>query len=360
MHNSCPAPAATPQLRWGLVSKYRNQLFGFSSLWIMLMHGLQFKPISRSSLFQSWFFYPVIQVGGVGVDIFLFLSGMGLYYACQKRPKLSVFYRNRLKRILIPYLTMGLLFWGFKDLFLTQKPILFLKDLSLSTFFTRGDDTFWYISIILLMYLVAPLILRLFETRQRKTLLFLAFALCTAQSFLVALYFPTFYDFIDKALTRVFIFVLGCYFGRIIREDRPLKSRWLVYALLALTSHSLLLFLLEKCPAIPSGVVNRLWCSAAGFALCILLPVCLELLQAAPLHRFLAFLGGISLELYLSHVALKQVVKMTFPQFQKWHAAHSAAVYLCVMLGAVAVSYLFHTVQTRLTQPKQPSPSAPR
>lgn len=353
MKKPCADPEPAPQLSWGLVSKYRNQLFGFAILWIMLMHGMEFKPIPQFPFFENYFLYhSTIRVGGVGVDIFLFLSGMGLYYAYQKRPTLSAFYRSRFKRVLIPYLIIGLLFWVFKDLLLTWDPILFLQDLSLSNFFTRGNSTFWYISLILPLYLVSPLILRLFETRYRKALLFLGFALCTAQSLLVALYFPTFYGFIDKALTRIFIFVLGCYFGRIIREDRPLKRRWLVYALVVLTSRSLILYLIKEFTQIPPGVISRLWCSAAGFALCILLPICLELLQATSLNRFLSFLGGISLELYLSHVALKEVVKLTFPTFLDWHAMHCVAVYLCVLLGAVAVSSLFHTVQTRLERPK--------
>lgn len=68
---------------WGLISKYRNQLFGLAIIWIMLMHSNEFTPIkenrflSRYLLYDGW-----IRVGGIGVDIFLFLSGVGLYYAC--------------------------------------------------------------------------------------------------------------------------------------------------------------------------------------------------------------------------------------------------------------------------------------
>ena len=71
----------------------------------MLFHGktfdaLAFSPVLSSYLpFQSW-----VSVGAIGVDVFLFLSGMGLYYAMRKQPPLRVFYKNRLKRILIPYL----------------------------------------------------------------------------------------------------------------------------------------------------------------------------------------------------------------------------------------------------------------
>lgn len=93
-------------LHWGLVSKYRSQLFGFAILWIMCMHSREFTPLLDDAILSQYILYDgIILVGGVGVDIFLFLSGVGLYYAQEKGPTLGQFYARRFQRLLIPYLS---------------------------------------------------------------------------------------------------------------------------------------------------------------------------------------------------------------------------------------------------------------
>ena len=95
-------------LHWGLVSKYRSQLFGFAILWIMCMHSREFTPLLDDAILSQYILYDgIILVGGVGVDIFLFLSGVGLYYAQEKGPTLGQFYARRFQRLLIPYLVIG-------------------------------------------------------------------------------------------------------------------------------------------------------------------------------------------------------------------------------------------------------------
>lgn len=95
-------------LHWGLVSKYRSQLFGFAILWIMCMHSREFTPLLDDAILSQYILYDgIILVGGVGVDIFLFLSGVGLYYAQEKGPTLGQFYAKRYKRLLLPYLVIG-------------------------------------------------------------------------------------------------------------------------------------------------------------------------------------------------------------------------------------------------------------
>ena len=80
-----------------------------------------------------------------------------------------------------------------------------------------------------------------------------------------------------------------------------------------------------------------------------LLPILLELLQAERLNRFLSYMGSISLELYLSHVALKNIVRMSCPDMQSWRTSKCLIVYgVVVILGATLFSSLFHLIQTRI------------
>ena len=60
-----------------ILSTYRTELFGLSIIWIMMYHSYLCE-ISPPVLFR-W-----IALGSTGVEIFLFLSGIGLYYSYHK------------------------------------------------------------------------------------------------------------------------------------------------------------------------------------------------------------------------------------------------------------------------------------
>ena len=54
------------------LSKYRGELMGLAILFVILFHiGMP----------QSNFFYPLRRLGNIGVDMFLFVSGMGLWFS---------------------------------------------------------------------------------------------------------------------------------------------------------------------------------------------------------------------------------------------------------------------------------------
>lgn len=65
-----------------LISKHRLPIMGFSALYIYLFH-------EYLTLFHSYRPFLILQewirgFGYIGVDIFFFLSGMGLIYSIQK------------------------------------------------------------------------------------------------------------------------------------------------------------------------------------------------------------------------------------------------------------------------------------
>ena len=77
-----------------LLFKYRKFLMGFAALWILMTHEWQIVTNETSFFFVTENF--IKRIGFCGVDIFLLLSGMGLYYSLEKNP-VSRFYYNRLK-----------------------------------------------------------------------------------------------------------------------------------------------------------------------------------------------------------------------------------------------------------------------
>lgn len=93
----------------GLISKYRNELYGIAIILILLFHFAgthvnHYGPIGADS-----FLFVAISsfekyVGSVGVELFVFLSGMSMYYSYTRNSRLLSFYSKRYQRILIPYI----------------------------------------------------------------------------------------------------------------------------------------------------------------------------------------------------------------------------------------------------------------
>lgn len=57
---------------YGLLSQYRGELMGLAMLWVMLFHAYELR-------FGVFLLDSFKALGFAGVDIFLLLSGMGLY-----------------------------------------------------------------------------------------------------------------------------------------------------------------------------------------------------------------------------------------------------------------------------------------
>lgn len=58
-----------------LLSKYRTQLMGIAAIMIIICHAVSYGVVLPSILKK------ITLYGNLGVDIFLFLSGLGCYYS---------------------------------------------------------------------------------------------------------------------------------------------------------------------------------------------------------------------------------------------------------------------------------------
>ena len=122
---------------------------GIAAVWIMLFHLVDF---------------PVLNWGYGGVDIFLFLSGWGLYYSWQKNPDIYSFYVKRLWRIFPAY---ALVVTGayLSKWFVLHDKIEFGDYLSALTTvkYWYGYLVHWYIALIVLLYLLFPFYIKIFR-----------------------------------------------------------------------------------------------------------------------------------------------------------------------------------------------------
>lgn len=89
-----------------LLSKYRTAIMGFAALWILFSHV--WLRVFYSIPFLSHIEEFIKKIGFCGVDIFLFLSGLGLTFSIKKHSTKD-FYYNRIKRILLPFLIISII-----------------------------------------------------------------------------------------------------------------------------------------------------------------------------------------------------------------------------------------------------------
>lgn len=126
------------------ISTYRSEMMGWSIVWIMMLH------FSFYSLKPLGF---VAQYGYAGVEIFMFVSGFGLFYSLDKAPRFREFYLKRLIRIFPAYYIVGVFasIWVFHDTILH-----YLFRYTTIGFWTGGLYYEWYVPSIMLLYLLAP------------------------------------------------------------------------------------------------------------------------------------------------------------------------------------------------------------
>ncbi len=92
-----------------LIGKSRRELFGIATVLVLISHS---GP-------SNWAGYPRFLVklstlSSIGVDVFLLLSGMGLYYSMKKcGDDVMTFYRHRIRRIIPSFLLITGILYGF-------------------------------------------------------------------------------------------------------------------------------------------------------------------------------------------------------------------------------------------------------
>ena len=123
------------KLSFSIFSKYREILMGMAILSILIFHytedcstfGINYNGFVK--LYKTY-------IGSSGVDIFLLLSGLGLYYSFSKDNTIKNFYFKRVKRVLIPYLIVSVPVYIWYDFFYLSDGIIgFVKNLFFSIIF---------------------------------------------------------------------------------------------------------------------------------------------------------------------------------------------------------------------------------
>lgn len=136
-----------------------EELKGFGILTVVFAHFAYMKVTNADFLF------PLSIIAGVGVDLFLFMSGYGLTVGMLKKPMpVLEFYKKRVIKIFIPFWVALIIIFAADAIFLgVTYSVPYMIQSALGWFPTAvgfGDvnSPFWYITWMMMFYILFPLV----------------------------------------------------------------------------------------------------------------------------------------------------------------------------------------------------------
>lgn len=283
--------------------KYRNEIFGIAAIWIVLFHiygNISFPIFAGSAIFAY-----ILSIGNMGVDIFLVLSAFGLWHSMNKNT-LKLFYVNRLKRVVLPFLLLAMPFFVIYDLILRQNGILnYFCDISTLNFWITGDHPTWYIAFIVPVYAVYPFLNKL-DKKTNGWATFVLAVLSIILELILMRYNSVIYQNAERALSRTPVFLFSmCFAPKLFEKPRQISF---LTAILSLVGFCIL-FLCVISGHIPLVITRYFYGIMAYFAI-ITYSYLRTLVDIKKLGKIIAWLGGISLEIYITHVFAIRIIKM--------------------------------------------------
>ena len=285
-----------PDIELGNISRFRAEQMGAAMLFVILFHV---------ALDRGDPFYGLRRCGNVGVDIFLFLSGVGLWFSWVKTPDVLRFYRRRLLRIVPTWLVVATAFYlpdylGARRF--SRSLVDLIGDITINWDFWLHDElTFWYVPAIMALYLVAPWYMRLVQSRPvYRWLPLLMVIWCVMVQWVLPIHHAV--GHIEIFWSRVPIFFIGINFGEMVRTRRhlPGEAVWLLLITFLMTFGTCLYLEQVRHGHFPLFVERMLY---IPFTVCTVL-VMNRIFRRMPqwVNSSFRFVGALSLEAYLIHI----------------------------------------------------------
>ena len=175
------------------------------------------------------FLFPLSIIAGVGVDLFLFMSGYGLTVGMLKKPlPILEFYKRRVIKIFIPFWVAIILIFAANAIFLDiHYSVPYMIQSLLGWFptaegFADVNSPFWYITWMMMFYVLFPLV---FSTKRP----WLSAIILAVIATLIGVYNPL--DMGDNWLHRLHTvaFSLGIVFAWLLFETKDKENKLVVY-----------------------------------------------------------------------------------------------------------------------------------
>lgn len=285
-----------PDIELANISRYRGELMGAAMLFIILFHvGLD----------RGDPFYGLRRCGNVGVDMFLFLSGVGLWFSWTKHPSLRHFFSRRYVRIYPAWLLMASLYYipdyingGGHSTSLVD----LIGDITINWDFWLHDElTFWYVPAIMMLYTFAPFYMMLISRYPMyRWVPLLMVVWCVIVQWVLPIHAAV--GHLEIFWSRVPIFFIGINMGQMVKEKRRLDSSsvWLLLIIFAVTFATCLYLEQVRHGRFPLFVERMLYIPFTITSILVLNRVFRRTPQW--FNKFCKFVGAVSLEAYLVHI----------------------------------------------------------
>ena len=313
------------------ISEYRNALMGAAILWVMCHHSGFFFPYHVLNRF--------CELGYAGVDIFMFLSGLGVYVSLNKNPDTASFYKRRIERILPAYLPV-LLIWLIANWPQGETAIIpgfVIGNLTGIAYWLNMQYFNWYIVALPTYYFLAPLLCGIVRQGDKKK---------TCRLLVTLLLIGTCFFYVNQLImvSRFIVFVFGMIAGRWLCTKKELSRRqeYAAYVIMAAG------FILYEAAVIwipeDVGNIGLFWYPFAAIVpgLCILLTRVFSILAKWKIGKralsILSYIGKSSFEIYLVHILGFDVLREYTIGNMRW---------LALFLMMLFIGMAYHVLITR-------------
>lgn len=296
MNNGVNSKSLQNRLSWNDLSVYRTALMGVAMIMVYLFHSIRdFAPLIIQKICVK---------GYVGVDVFLFLSSMGLGFSLHKNRNIYAFYRRRLFRIFPTYWFVMTCVYAFVALLTSFKlmPVGYWTYptsmggaieayTTLGYWLPDGIYYLWYVPAIIPLYLLFPYWFRFVE--KSNWFILLCFVPVVAENI-----FEFNINFQHRLLyDRIGIFMFGAYtYKHILYNHNKYTTLSLGLGIIALIYY--LIQCISGCQVHTNFVLENIlfYLTLPG----ILLLLC-RIFVFDTTFRFFTLVGTVSLEFYLIH-----------------------------------------------------------
>lgn len=295
-------------LRLYLLSDYRTEIMGMAALGVVLCHAC------LHCVFPS-FLYKILLLGNQCVDIFLFVSGMGIYFSLRKinngldnGRRILFWFRRRFSRLLIPYLVAAIPFYIWFCLSNHYGISRYFYHLSSLSFWVEHEGM-WFVDLLIPLYLVSPVIVFFIEKNGKNRWIptILLITICFATSVVSISEFKhetvvyNLFSNLQYVLSRVPMYILGLFAGKYVMEDKRVSSLLLPIGLVVV-------YIIAKFIGGDIMYYGWFWGLIMMFGFCILI----HLLKKSRIRTAFVWLGKRSLEIYLANFLVPLLFSFTF------------------------------------------------
>lgn len=296
--------------------KYRNaildcrgELLGLATLMIVF-HHLSNRGIPGIASLPTFLGGPlkfIFAKGYIGVDIFIFLSAIGLCYSME-RNTVSQFFKNRFRRVAVTWFVIMIPVFIVEDIILCKqgiKEVLF--DTSTLRYWFDNDNTHtpWFVPFIMAIYIIFPLIYKIhIKTKCIST--YILFAASILFNIVCSIYSNYIYSEFTVCFARLPILFLGILLAEHIKTNINLNKKFLFSAFFTIGVLYVLWYFTKASMGIDMMIGGVVAIGIILFYAYVIKPI-----VCCGISKALVFIGTVSLEVYLIHTVILRVLDNT-------------------------------------------------